>query len=151
MFLYVSLGSKVKPMILYFLKRLIRLKIPNDIGCITRMSPLCLHCLRNASDCSHAVIIITEQNSLLLTGQTAGFMGKNVLKTREFAVILGVWKVLAPLLHHLLNGVPAVSSWLEFVAGAYLLSHYMLYACASVKPLHSQITPLPQPWFYCNI
>lgn len=112
------------------------------------MSPLCLHCLRNASARSHAVIIITEQNSLLLTGQTAGFMGKNVLKTREFAVILGVWKVLAPLLHHLLNGVPAVSSWLEFVAGAYLLSHYMLYACASVKPLHSQIAPFSKLHFH---
>lgn len=37
-----------------------------------------------------------------------------------FAVILGVWKVLAPLLHHLLNSVSAVSSWLEFVAEACL-------------------------------
>lgn len=112
------------------------------------MFPLCLHCLFKASDCNHAVIIITEQNRRLLTGQTAGFMGKNVLKTREFAVILGVWKVLAPLLHHLLNGVPAVSSWLEFVAGAYLLSHYMLYASASVKPLHSHVVPLSKVHFH---
>lgn len=35
-----------------------------------------------------------------------------------FAVIVGVWKVLAALHHHLLNSASAVSSWLEFVAEA---------------------------------
>lgn len=51
------------------------------------------------------------------------FAGKRSRKTRErtgggFAVIVGVWKVLAALHHHLLNSASAVSSWLEFVAEA---------------------------------
>ena len=49
-----------------------------------------------------------------------GFYWQNVVKTRDFAVILGVRKVLAALLHHLLNSVSAVSSGLEFVAEACL-------------------------------
>lgn len=71
-------------------------------------------------------------------------------ENKGFAVVLGVWKVLAPLLHHLLNGVSAVSSWLEFVAGAYLLSHYMLYLCASVKSLHLQIFPFSKLHFHSH-
>lgn len=35
-------------------------------------------------------------------------------------MILGVWKVLAALLHHLLNSASAVSSWFEFGAEACL-------------------------------
>lgn len=73
-------------------------------------------------------------------------------------MILGVWKVLAALLHHLLNSASAVSSWFEFVAEACLfgvcspvVSLRIIPLCfstkASPKSLHLQITPLSQLHF----
>lgn len=47
-------------------------------------------------------------------------------------MILGFWKVLASLLHHLLNSASAVSSWLEFVAVACLFG-----VCSRVVSLHA--------------
>lgn len=61
-------------------------------------------------------------------------------ENERFAVILGVWKVLAALLHHLLNSASAVSSWFEFVAEACLFG-----VCSPVVSLlyHSALAPRP--------
>lgn len=73
-------------------------------------------------------------------------------------MILGVWKVLAALLHHLLNSASAVSSWFEFVAEAGLfvvcspvVSLHAYHSASaprpSLKSLHLHTTPLSQLHF----
>lgn len=49
-------------------------------------------------------------------------------------VIVGVWKVLAALLHHLLNGASAVSSQLESGAEASVFG-----VCFTVASLHATL------------
>lgn len=109
------------------------------------------------NQCNHGMIIILEH--LIPTGQAVDFTGK------MFAVILGVWKVLAALLHHLLNSASAVSSWLEFSnLGLFVWSLFSccLTACYTVPlsfstkvPSHpnnsSLSTLLQQPCFCGNI
>lgn len=65
-------------------------------------------------------------------------------------MIVAVWKVLAALLHHLLNSASAVSSQLEFGAEASLFG-----VCSTVASLHATLYnsnlatgPLKSPFTY---
>lgn len=55
-------------------------------------------------------------------------------------MILGVWKVLAALLHHLLNSASAVSSWFEFAAEACLFGVCSPVVSLRIIPLHFSTT-----------
>lgn len=87
----------------------------------------------------HAIMLWSSSQNSFFPQVRLWILLAKCSENKGFAVIWGVWKVLAALLRHFLNSVSAVSSWLEFVAEAclfcFLLSHYMLY--------HSALAPRP--------